>query len=141
MPTERFAYLTLLCKAECMELHFYKWHLTSETLHIADHILRQIYLMATEGYFPVTYGFFALPTSRLTFGSLVSVQEGHLGKLEHSSLAKSNRRKGIFAIIKTNLQNLTAEFDLRRKSQMLTSNTWEPQPASPHCLGMFSLSL
>ena len=131
VPAERFAYLTLLCKAECRGLHFYKWHLTFKTLHIADHMLSQIYLMATEGYFPVTYGFFALPTSRLTFCSLVSVQEGHFGKLEHSSLTESNRRKGIFAIIKTNVQNLTAEFDLRRKCQMLAFNTWEPQPASP----------
>lgn len=103
------------CSARCMGLHFYKWHLMFKTLHIADHVLGPIYLMATEGYFPVTYGFFALPASRLTYCSLFSVQEGHFGKLEHSSLMGRNRRKGTFVIIKTNVQNLTAEFDLRRK--------------------------
>lgn len=86
-------------------------------------VFSQIYLMATEGYFPVTYSFFALPTSRLTFCSLVSVQEDHFGKLEHGSFTESNRRKGTYAIYKTNRQNLAAEFDIRRKCQMLAFNT------------------
>lgn len=123
VPPERFVHLGLL-SARLSHVT------TSQTLHIAK-VFSQICLMATEGYFPVTYSFFALPTSRLTFCSLVSVQEDHFGKLEHGSLTESNRRKGTYAIIKTNRQNLTAEFDIRRKCQMLAFNTWEPQPASP----------
>lgn len=125
MPAERLVSLAHI------GLRFYKWHLTFKTLHITDHILGPNYLMASEGYFPVTYSFFALSASRLTFCSLVSVQERHFGKLEHSSLTESSRKKGTFAVIKTNVQNLTAEFNLRIKCQIVAFNTWEPQPAFP----------
>lgn len=125
MPPERFVHLGLLCEAAPSHMEPNISNLTH------CRVFSQIYLMATEGYFPVTYSFFALPASRLTFCSLVSVQEDHFGKLEHGSLTESNRRKGTYAIIKTNTQNLTAEFDIRRKCQMLAFNTWESQPASP----------
>lgn len=122
VPPERFVHLGLLCKAVLSHLA----HNISNLTHC-----KSIQPNMSEGYFPVAYSFFALPTSRLTFCSLVSVQEDHFGKLEHGSLTESNRRKGTYAIIKTNRQNLTAEFDIRRKCQMLAFNTWEPQPASP----------
>lgn len=125
VPPERFVHLGLLCKAVLSDVAPH----TSNLTHCKA--FSQIYLMATEGYFPLTYSFFALPTSRLTFCSLVSVQEDHFGKLEHGSLTESNRRKGTYAIIKTNTQNLTAEFDIKRKCQMLAFHTWEPQPVSP----------
>lgn len=125
VPPERFVHLGLLSEAALS-------HVAPDISNLTHcKIFSQIYLMAAEGYFPVTYSFFALPTSRPTFFSLVSVQEDHFGKHEHSSLTESNRRKGTYAIIKTNTQNLTAEFDIRRKCQMLAFNTWEPQPASP----------
>lgn len=125
MPPERFVHLGLLCEAAPS-------HVAPDISNLTHcKVFSQIYLMATEGYFPVAYSFFALPASRLTFCSLVSVQEDHFGKLEHGSLTESNRRKGTYAIIKTNTQNLTAEFDIRRKCQMLAFNTWESQPASP----------
>lgn len=77
--------------------------------------------------------FFALPTSKLMFCSLGSVQEGHFGKLEHSSLTESNRRKHAFAIIKTKVQDLTLTSGVSLRHQQLMHRT----PSQlPHGVGM-----
>lgn len=78
----------------------------------------------------VTDSFFTLPASRLTFYSLLSVQGDHFGKREHSSVTKNILKRGTFAIVKADMQNPAAEFNLRRKCKMLVLDKWESQPTS-----------
>lgn len=54
-----------------------------------------------------------------------------MGSLSAVHSLKVIQEKALLPLEKTNVQNLTAEFDLRRKCQTLAFNTWEPQPASP----------